>query len=64
MSYAETVRARRPDLALPVRELLERYAHLRYGRADAGAREESIEEFRRAVARLSLPAAAPVNISR
>ena len=64
LSYAETVRARRPDLALPVRELLERYAHLRYGRADAGAREESIEEFRRAVARLSLPAAAPVNISR
>jgi len=63
LSYAETVSARRPDLAPPVRALLERDAQLRYGPPEPGTREEGIEEFRRAVARLSLPAAAPVDIS-
>jgi hypothetical protein len=55
MSYAETVTARRPDLAQRVHALLERYGQLRYGPPQAGTRAQDIEEFRRAVARLSLP---------
>ena len=54
LSYADEVSAGRPELAQRVRALLERYAQLRYGRPD-GTRARDIEEFRRAVARLSLP---------
>lgn len=65
MSYAETVRARHPDLTQRVQALLERYAKLRYGPPDAGRLEADIEEFRRAVARLSLPRMPrSLNISR
>ena len=55
LSYAEAVSAHRQDLAERVRALLERYAQLRYGRAQPGTRTQDIEEFRRAVARVSLP---------
>jgi transglutaminase-like putative cysteine protease len=56
MSFASSVIARRPDLADPVQQLFEHYARLRYGPpdADAGSRARSVEEFRQAVARLSL----------
>jgi hypothetical protein len=55
MSYAETVSARHPDLAQRVQGLLEHYAKLRYGTPDGAGLDAEIEEFRRAVARLSLP---------
>jgi transglutaminase-like putative cysteine protease len=57
MSFAASVIAGRPDLADTVRRLLEDYARLRYGPpgADTGAHARSVEEFRQAVARLSLP---------
>jgi protein-glutamine gamma-glutamyltransferase len=53
LSLAATIGARRPDLAPLTGALLERYAQLRYGvpRPD---RARAIEDFRRAVARLSL----------
>jgi hypothetical protein len=54
LSFAETVSARRPDLRESVHALLARYAQLRYGPASPGARAQDVEEFRRAVARLSL----------
>jgi transglutaminase-like putative cysteine protease len=54
LSFAETVTARRPDLRDSVRALLARYAQLRYGPAVPGTRAQDVEEFRRAVARLSL----------
>jgi protein-glutamine gamma-glutamyltransferase len=55
LSYADEVGARRPDLAQRVRPLLERYAQLRYGPPGSGTRARDVEEFRRAVARLSVP---------
>ncbi len=55
LSYADEVSARHPDLAQRVRGLLERYAQLRYGPPQPGTRAQDIEEFRRAVARLSVP---------
>ena len=55
LNYADTVSARRPDLALPVRALLERYAHLRYGPPDTPTMDADIEGFRHAVALLKLP---------
>jgi transglutaminase-like putative cysteine protease len=57
MSFAASVTAGRPDLAAPVQQLLGQYTRLRYGPpgGDAAARARSVEEFRRAVARLSLP---------
>jgi ribosomal protein L29 len=54
LSFAETVTAHRPDLRRSVHALLARYAQLRYGPAVPGTRARDIEEFRRAVARLSL----------
>jgi len=54
LSFAETVTARRPDLRGSVHALLARYAQLRYGPAAPGTRAQDVEEFRRAVARLSL----------
>jgi transglutaminase-like putative cysteine protease len=66
MSFAAAVSAGRPDLAEPVRQLLGQYARLRYGppEVDAAARARSVEEFRRAVTRLSLPrVAAPTAAS-
>jgi len=57
LSLAATVSAARPDLGAAARALLERYAQLRYGPA-APAHARQVEEFRRAVARLSLPRAA------
>jgi protein-glutamine gamma-glutamyltransferase len=67
LSFAEAVTARRPDLSTSVHALLARYAQLRYGPAAPATRAQDIEEFRRAVARLSLSrdlSAASVNISR
>jgi transglutaminase-like putative cysteine protease len=54
LAYADTVAARRPDLAGPVRALLSRYAELRYGR-DADARSPAVAQFERDVARLREP---------
>jgi transglutaminase-like putative cysteine protease len=54
LSFAATVTAHRPDLGNRVHALLARYAQLRYGPAVPGTRAQDIEEFRRAVARLSL----------
>jgi hypothetical protein len=56
MSFAASVIAQRPDLAQPVGRLLGQYARLRYGPPgeDTAARSRSIEEFRRAVAQLSV----------
>ncbi|HUE47626.1 MAG TPA: DUF3488 and transglutaminase-like domain-containing protein [Steroidobacteraceae bacterium] len=67
LSLAETLRARRPDLSDRVQPLLRRYTQLRYGPAAPATRAQDIEEFRRAVARLSLSrdvGAASVNIAR
>jgi len=55
LSLAETLRARRPDLSDRVQPLLTRYAQLRYESAVPQTRNADIEQFRRAVARLSLP---------
>ena len=57
LSLAETLRARRPDLSDRVQPLLTRYAQLRYEPAVPQTRNADIEQFRRAVARLSLPRA-------
>jgi transglutaminase-like putative cysteine protease len=54
LSFAAAVIARRPDLEKPVQALMTRYAQLRFGPPAAGARARDIEEFRQAVARLSL----------
>jgi transglutaminase-like putative cysteine protease len=56
MSFAASVIAQRPDLAQPVTQLLGQYARLRYGPPgeDVVALTRSIEEFRQAVARLSV----------
>jgi protein-glutamine gamma-glutamyltransferase len=54
MSLASTVSARRPDLKERVDAVLARYATLRYGPPAPTTRARDIEEFRRAVARLSL----------
>jgi len=54
LSFAATVSAHRPDLRHSVHALLARYAQLRYGPVAPGSRAQDIEEFRRAVARLSL----------
>jgi transglutaminase-like putative cysteine protease len=54
LSYADEVDARRPDLARHVRPLLERYAQLRYGAPVPGTGAQEIEQFQRAVARLSV----------
>ena len=67
LSLAETLRAHRPDLSDRVQPLLRRYTQLRYGPAAPATRAQDIEEFRRAVARLSLSrdvGAASVNIAR
>ncbi len=57
LSFADTVTTHRPDLSHSVHALLARYAQLRYGPAAPGTRAQDIEEFRRAVVRLSLPRA-------
>jgi len=54
LSLAEEVCVRRPDLAERVRPLLLRYAQLRYGPRAPLEWTQAVEEFRRAVARLSL----------
>lgn len=56
MSFAAAVIARRPDLAEPVQRLLGQYTQLRYGPPgnDTAARARSVEQFRQAVARLSV----------
>jgi protein-glutamine gamma-glutamyltransferase len=54
LGFAAAVIARRPDLEKPVHALLTRYAQLRYGPPLPGTHAREIEEFRRAVARLSL----------
>jgi transglutaminase-like putative cysteine protease len=58
LSFAATVSAHRPDIAAAVRALLARYAQLRYGPPQPATRAQDVEEFRRAVARLSLARAA------
>ena len=57
LSFAQAVTAHRPDLSDRVQPLLARYAQLRYEPAVPQSRNADIEEFRRAVARLSLPRA-------
>jgi protein-glutamine gamma-glutamyltransferase len=52
LAFAETVKARRPDLAAAVRALLSRYAELRFGRDPVATRAPEVVEFERAVARL------------
>jgi hypothetical protein len=54
LAYADEVSACRPDVAARVRALLERYAQLRYGAPVPPTRARDIDEFRQAVARLSL----------
>jgi transglutaminase-like putative cysteine protease len=54
LAFADAVVAHRPDLRDTAQPLLERYAELRYGCPSAGTRAHDIEQFRRAVARLSL----------
>ncbi len=58
MSFATTVSERRPDLKERVDAVLARYARLRYGPPAPATRARDIQEFRRAVARLSLRAPA------
>jgi len=60
LSFAATVTTHRPDLKDSVHALLARYAQLRYGPAAPASRAQDIEEFRRAVARLSLSRAVGV----
>jgi hypothetical protein len=55
LSLADTVAEHRPDLADAVRELLGRYAQLRYGVPRPATRARDLHEFRRAVRQLSLP---------
>jgi hypothetical protein len=62
LAYADTVAARRPDLAGPARTLLSRYADLRYGR-DEDARAPAIAQFERDVARLRVPRASEPRLS-
>ena len=54
MSFATTVSERRPDLKERVDTLFARYAQLRYGPPAPTTRARDLQEFRRAVARLSL----------
>ena len=54
LAYADVVDRARPDLASRVRELLIRYADLRYGVPRADSRAEDVAGFERSVARLSL----------
>ena len=55
LSFAAAVSAHRPDLRERVYALLERYAQLRYGPVVPATHARAVEEFRRAVVRLSLP---------
>ena len=58
LDFAAAVSARRPDLAGDVLPLFERYAQLRYGLPSPATRRRDVEDFARAVARLSLKRAA------
>ncbi|HEY0767429.1 MAG TPA: DUF3488 and transglutaminase-like domain-containing protein [Steroidobacteraceae bacterium] len=64
LSFAATVSVRRPDLGDSVYALLARYAQLRYGPAAPDTRTAQVEEFRRAVARLSLSRALKPLVTR
>jgi hypothetical protein len=65
MSFAASVIAQRPDLGQPVAQLLGQYARLRYGPPgeNLAAQTRSIEEFRQAVARLSVRRRAPRTVA-
>jgi hypothetical protein len=54
LAYAEVVSRERPDLSSRIRELLNRYAELRYGAPRADSRAEDVAGFERSVARLNL----------
>ena len=54
LAYADVVDRARPDVASRVRELLTRYADLRYGVPRADSRAEDVAGFERSVAQLSL----------
>jgi transglutaminase-like putative cysteine protease len=54
LAYAEVVSRARPDLSGSVRELLTRYAELRYGAPRAESRARDVAVFERSVARLRL----------
>ncbi len=54
LTYADEVGRERPDLASGVRELLTRYADLRYGAPRPDSRVKDIAGFEQSVARLSL----------
>ncbi len=54
MSFANTVSERRPDLKERVDAIFARYTQLRFGPPAPATRTRDIQEFRRAVARLSV----------
>jgi len=54
LAFGAALIAKRPEVRTSVLPLLERYAELRYGCPSPGTRALDIEQFRRAVARLSL----------
>ncbi|MDE2449942.1 MAG: DUF3488 domain-containing protein, partial [Gammaproteobacteria bacterium] len=54
LEYAQAVSRLRPDLAAPVRPLLEAYAELRFGPASGRAHDQDLRTFERAVASLSV----------
>jgi len=63
LDFAAALLARRPDLQPIVLPLFTRYAELRYGAPSAQTlRAQDIRAFRQAVARLSLPRAAPAKV--
>src|SRR5262249_52119441 len=58
LAFAAEVSARRPDLATQISSLLQRYAELRFGRAEAQSHREHIRDFEREVRRLKVRARA------
>ena len=58
LAYADTVTLRRPDLAGPVRPLLEQYARLRFGSRSGDPGEGEISAFERSIRRLKVSGAA------
>ncbi len=61
LSLAAAIALHRPEVAPAVRALLERYAQLRYGPPQGAGHARAVAEFRRAVARLSLPQSLSAN---
>jgi hypothetical protein len=55
LAFGAALIAKRPEVRAAVLPLLERYAELRYGPPVPAMRAREVQEFNRAVARLSLP---------